>query len=165
MISEEKKAYNKKYYEENKEFLRNQNKVWRKEHKEELAKKGKNKYEENKEQILAQSKEYRSREKSKEMIRKRRLSKLGWTPDMYANKLKEQKGLCAICKIPTAPLCTGGILGADHEHTVPPKPRGLLCSRCNTGLGQFLDNPILLLEAIIYLAKYALEAQNNEQSL
>jgi len=45
----------------------------------------------------------------------------------------------------------------NRKYYLENKPRGLLCTRCNTGLGQFLDNPLLLLRAIEYLAKYALK--------
>lgn len=34
------------------------------------------------------------------------------------------------------------------------KTRGLLCSKCNSGIGYFEDNYIKLLKAIKYLKKY-----------
>jgi hypothetical protein len=40
----------------------------------------------------------------------------------------------------------------DHDHEQG-KPRGILCSRCNTGLGQFDDNPTLLRRALKYLTR------------
>lgn len=152
MISKEKKAYNSKYYEDNKEQLNKRNKEYREQHKETLVQSQKTRYQENRDEIRMQQAEYSSKNSGK--IRERRLGKLGWTQERYDSKFSEQEGLCAICKIPTAPLCTGGLLAADHEHVEPPKPRGLLCSRCNTGLGQFLDNPLLLIEAAMYLVKY-----------
>lgn len=152
MISEEKKAYNKKYYEENKYRLSEQNKEFRERNKEHLVQKQRERYQEKKDEIRKQQSEYSRKNSGK--IRDRKLRKLGWTQERYDSKYREQEGLCAICKIPTAPLCVGGVLAADHEHVDPPKPRGLLCSRCNTGLGQFLDNPLLLIEAAMYLAKY-----------
>ncbi len=152
MISEERKAYNKKYYEENKERLRAQQKEYWENTREERVKVNKAYYEKNKSTVREKQVVYN--QKNADKIRDRKLRKLGWNQDLYDSKFLEQEGLCAICKIPTAPLCLGGFLAADHEHVDPPKPRGLLCSRCNTGLGQFLDNPLLLIEAAMYLAKY-----------
>jgi hypothetical protein len=152
VITEEKRTYNKKYYEANKDRLRDQNKTYREEHKEELAQASKEHYQDNKESIREKQAEYSKTYAPRS--RDLKLAKNGWTQELYDSKFVEQEGLCAICKIPTAPLCTGGLLAADHEHINPPKPRGLLCSRCNTGLGQFLDNPLLLMEAVMYLAKY-----------
>jgi len=40
----------------------------------------------------------------------------------------------------------------DHDHETG-KIRGLLCHRCNTGLGFFLDNPHFLTNAAFYLEK------------
>lgn len=42
----------------------------------------------------------------------------------------------------------------DHCHTTG-KVRGVLCSRCNTGLGLFKDSPDRLRKAIEYLASVA----------
>jgi hypothetical protein len=157
MISAEKKAYNKEYYETNKDRLLKQNKDYREENKEHLVQVQKEYYQDNKEEIRKKQAEYSKTYASRSRALK--LEKKGWTQARYDSKFVEQSGLCAICKIPTAPLMIGDVLAADHEHTSPPKPRGLLCSRCNTGLGLFLDNPLLLIEAAAYLAKYALERQ------
>jgi len=50
---------------------------------------------------------------------------------------------CAICGRTQA-------MHIDHDHANG-KVRGYLCSRCNVGLGQFLDNPDLLRKATTYL--------------
>ena len=58
--------------------------------------------------------------------------------------LTDQNNNCAICKIEmTLPQI-------DHDHTNG-KIRGLLCSKCNQGLGLFNDNITSLSQAIIYL--------------
>lgn len=57
-----------------------------------------------------------------------------------------QKGRCRICKKKEDRLCV------DHCHASN-KVRGLLCYRCNTGLGQFKDSPGLLRQAAEYLER------------
>jgi len=58
---------------------------------------------------------------------------------------KEQKGVCRICG-------RDQYLVLDHNHKTN-AARGVLCSRCNTGLGKFLDNPEIMLKAIKYLGE------------
>lgn len=59
----------------------------------------------------------------------------------------KQSGRCAICRgIPPKRL------DIDHDH-VSGTVRGLLCNRCNQGLGLFRDNPLLLEVAKIYLTE------------
>jgi hypothetical protein len=54
-----------------------------------------------------------------------------------------QDGRCAICKLEKK-------LYLDHDHQTD-EPRGMLCSSCNTALGKFRDDPIILMSAINYL--------------
>lgn len=61
-----------------------------------------------------------------------------------ANELRDKARSCAICKLPGDNLCV------DHCHQTG-KVRGMLCCRCNTGIGMFSDNTTYLEEAIIYL--------------
>lgn len=63
-----------------------------------------------------------------------------------------QQGLCAICKRLQAPTDAGKprLLFIDHDHRTG-KVRGLLCTRCNAGLGMFLDDASLMKRAILYL--------------
>lgn len=73
----------------------------------------------------------------------------------YSDMLAAQGGVCAICHQP--PMQKGGRhgttllrLAVDHDHKTG-EVRGLLCGRCNTGLGSFVDNSELLRAAIAYL--------------
>ena len=63
----------------------------------------------------------------------------------YDVLFRRQRGVCAICKRRSArTLCV------DHCHATG-KVRGLLCSKCNLGIGQLEDNPILVRAASAYL--------------
>lgn len=73
-------------------------------------------------------------------------STFGITMDDYDLLLVKQNGSCAICK--TEP--TDKHLSVDHCH-ITGKVRGLLCNRCNLGLGYFKDDHELLKIATDYL--------------
>ncbi len=66
----------------------------------------------------------------------------------YLELLKQQEGKCAICK--RVPDQTEHSLGIDHCHETG-VVRGLLCSNCNVGLGNFKDNGEYLEAAYMYL--------------
>ncbi len=69
----------------------------------------------------------------------------GISLDAYNDMLVQQTGVCAICEKKSARrLCV------DHCHSTR-VVRGLLCDRCNTGLGSFEDRSSLMLKAIAYL--------------
>lgn len=68
------------------------------------------------------------------------------TLEQYTGLLERQEGRCAICHEAVGELA----LAADHDHESG-AIRGLLCSRCNNGLGSFRDDPALLQTAIAYL--------------
>lgn len=74
------------------------------------------------------------------------------TLKQYNQIFKSQNGQCAICKT-TKPGGPGGRLHIDHDHDTD-KIRGLLCSKCNSALGSFQDNPEILKSAIQYLEKH-----------
>lgn len=88
----------------------------------------------------ARSREYKRKhyQSRKETIRQQ------WERSTYGAS-KEDLGYteCAICGS-TQRLCI------DHCHASL-KIRGLLCSKCNTGLGMFRDNPIFLKRAADYI--------------
>lgn len=69
----------------------------------------------------------------------------------YENLLHKQNSACAICGINAEEI--GRKLMIDHNHDTL-QVRGLLCWRCNSGLGFFRDEQALLAMAIDYLRKY-----------
>jgi hypothetical protein len=93
---------------------------------------------------------------TKEDRRRENLRQIGWTLERFNSSLVEQNGLCAVCScILTFEDKAGRTrANADHEHCVPPKPRGVLCGNCNLGIGNLQDNIELLKKAVEYLEKY-----------
>ncbi len=69
----------------------------------------------------------------------------------YETLLQDQDNACAICGITAEEI--GKKLIVDHNHETL-KVRGLLCWRCNSGLGFFKDNQAHLAMEIEYLVKF-----------
>lgn len=67
---------------------------------------------------------------------------------LYSDLFERQQGLCGICK----QSMMRPVLDYSHSTMVV---RGLLCSTCNIGLGQFRDDPNLLRAAIYYVENNA----------
>jgi hypothetical protein len=74
--------------------------------------------------------------------------KYGITLNEVYQILDKQEGKCAICGTHQDDL--GKALAIDHDHKIN-NVRGLLCDKCNRGLGHFNDDIILLQKAIEYL--------------
>jgi hypothetical protein len=71
----------------------------------------------------------------------------GISPEQYDLMLRYQGGACGICgERPTGRLCV------DHDH-VTGKVRGLLCHRCNLGLGNYRDDQRLTMAATAWLRR------------
>ena len=89
---------------------------------------------------------------NKHSISKSRYSKVkktyGLEPEEYNNLLKRQQHKCAICGVDEADLKMR--LHVDHDHKNG-HVRGLLCTNCNVGLGNFKDSQEFLLYALLYL--------------
>lgn len=83
----------------------------------------------------------------------RRLSRASGVQRSAAEMRERQQGRCAICgtREEDAPKRR---LHVDHDHTTN-VVRGLLCSQCNIGIGQFKDDPVRMLAAIEYLKRAA----------
>ena len=81
----------------------------------------------------------------------------GITLDQYTTLLKEQNGVCAICKQPefARDHRTGKLrsLAVDHNHTTG-RIRGLLCTNCNKAVGHLKDDSELARKCEEYLLKY-----------
>ncbi len=120
----ERKAYNKTYHQANKEKKISMASVWQKANKD------------------------KHRRNQRKSILKR---KYGLTLQEYLAMYKSQGGRCAICgEAKESQLTTKEVLHVDHCHKTG-KTRGLLCTKCNKGLGLFTDSVENLNKAIIYL--------------
>jgi hypothetical protein len=82
----------------------------------------------------------------------------GFTPEDFNAQLAKQGGVCAICGTDDPgkmDFC------ADHNHNTGQK-RGVLCRKCNSGLGHFQDNPEIIAKAIEYLEHYKVISEGNK---
>lgn len=79
------------------------------------------------------------------------------TPEEWNAKFENQGRCCDLCRNEVAER-----LAVDHDHACCPGKvscgrcvRGLLCGKCNWGLGAFGDSPHLLAMAQEYLTRWA----------
>lgn len=84
-----------------------------------------------------------------EEIRRRNLwRQYGVTPEQVDLMFAKQGRVCAIC----GDEPRNGVPSVDHIHGTK-IIRGLLCDRCNAGIGMFLDDTHRLYKAMVYLTK------------
>lgn len=81
----------------------------------------------------------------------------GLTVDDYERMWNEQNGKCKICDKPETASSIDSRrtrrLAVDHCHASK-KIRSLLCAQCNSGLGNFRDDPELLEKAAAYIRQH-----------
>ncbi len=78
--------------------------------------------------------------------------KFNLSREVYQKMLDEQCDRCKICGS-DKPRGRYDNFSVDHDHKTG-EIRGLLCSFCNTGIGQFQDDPSLLRKAAKYLESF-----------
>lgn len=74
-------------------------------------------------------------------------------PQPYPQIMADYSGGCQLCERQV------DLIVVDHDHKTN-LVRGLLCSACNSGLGQFRDDVELLQKAIAYLKEPPLRGHN-----
>jgi hypothetical protein len=84
-----------------------------------------------------------------EKRRAQRLRAYGITVEQFESMLAKQGGGCAICGQANGPG-RGERLHVDHCHSTG-RVRGLLCLKCNHGIGNFSDDTSRMRAAIRYL--------------
>lgn len=124
-------------------------------------------YESTKEDQRVYAREYHSR--NREACREKMRARYASNKDRYREKWIEKKygkgalafynaeiakdDKCRICGISESDA-PGGRLAIDHCHATG-RLRGLLCSKCNTGIGLLGDNRAILQAAITYLEAHS----------
>lgn len=147
-MDREKNHYMEQYYSANKEKWESKQRTL--EYKQEKNRKRRERYA-NDSAFRAKKKEevHNYYQNNPDVRLNQRLKKFGINLNEYRRILKEQGGKCAICGSEIGDVM-GNRLYVDHDH-VSGKVRGLLCSKCNFGLGNFNDDIELMKKAIKYL--------------
>lgn len=122
----------KRYYNAHREIAKTSAKKYRDSHKEERR-------------IARQQPAAREMERAGHVRRKYKLS-----PEECRRLIAKQTGRCAIC----AHLFNeANYWCVDHDHQTN-RIRALLCHKCNSALGLFLENEDVLLNAVAYLRRH-----------
>lgn len=157
-IAERQPAYRSKVKanrQANPEISRQATRKWEKAHPIQRKAIVKSWYRRNRTRILAQRKQYyqenkhRLKQAQPEARRRHTLAVYGITPEQFSAMLTAQGGRCAICR---SDKPFGKNFHLDHCH-VTGRVRGILCKRCNNGIGFFDDDISKMKLAMEYLAK------------
>lgn len=182
-MSEERKAYQKEYYETNKEallekqrernrrhYLANREKhkaktqAWQAANPERSAQLQREYRERNKDKLAAKRKEIYEKNKPAERLQRRhaKIRKYGLTPAEFDAMLDAQGRVCAICGT-DKPSKRDNTFRIDHCHKTG-NVRGLLCMKCNSALGMLQDSIPSLQKAIEYLTRSSCGATSTPNS-
>lgn len=143
------KRRQQKWAARNRQKLQKYQRKWRAVNRERLLKMRQENHRLNPEKRKRYTRRYRlaNKDKISAMARKCRI---GITAEQFNDALIKQRGCCAICSIPFGERRFHERRCADHCHETG-RFRGVLCHRCNLGLGHFRDNAHLLVRALAYL--------------
>lgn len=173
---EKVKQYSQKYWVKNKSKITPKKRVYNKINKEKISETSKKYFIKNKDKIMDAQKKWRKANSDKikkyvstynnkypEKIQIKNfrtkvsfLKKLDLSFDEFKILLEKQNYLCDICKKPETLKHQSGkprLLCIDHCHKSN-KVRGLLCQKCNSGLGFFKDELSTVFSAYNYLKKH-----------
>lgn len=155
------KEYGQKYRSKNKDRIREVRREWYLRNKKIVSAKGRERYCRHRDRIRTQSQKYR--ESNRDLVNRqkvaRRLFKYGITIEQRDSLLQKQEGRCAICWS----TISGRNVCVDHAH-ISGVVRGILCSNCNVGIGQFKESTIRLQSAIDYLKKHQRHVGGNDSA-
>lgn len=144
------KIRSKKYYEDHREHALKVRKTWRDNNKEKMSEWYKQYRGKNRDAVRDRQKKWNN----KNIIR-RKLTNLnghykrtyGLSYEEVINLISLQNGLCKICG---DKLDANKQTCVDHNHKTG-KVRGILCRKCNVGIGAFQENKSIMLKASHYI--------------
>lgn len=131
------------YRAKNGDAIKAHKRLWRAQNLDDAKRRDRASYRRHRQARLQYARLYQSKS-----IEKNRTQRTGMTPGMFAARLSEQGNACSICD-----ATVNSSSHADHCHATN-RTRGVLCRKCNQGLGLFLDSPELLESAAKYLRKW-----------
>lgn len=127
--------------------------------REELRARERARYAIRKEEVCARRREIRGdrhRERDRKYVKKNR-ERYAEYQAAFRYKITREQLRALRAEFPSCAICGGDNDGValviDHNHSTQ-EVRGLLCKRCNWGLGHFRENQALLYKAAMYLAHY-----------
>lgn len=140
------RARNRRAYEKNKQSYRARSKSWKAKNPERMRELQKAYVDRNRDRLKDYYRQWYLANKGRAQVTARRLklAKYGLTLETFQDLVATQNGTCAICAEPMK------LPAVDHCHRTG-RVRGLLCRKCNSGIGMFMDDPSLLQRAINYL--------------
>ena len=80
----------------------------------------------------------------------RKCKRLGISADEFTRLYKLQDGKCALCEIDQGECIKRFAIDHDHATGIV---RGLLCDKCNRGIGLLNDSPSILIKAAEYVQR------------
>lgn len=87
----------------------------------------------------------------------------GITTEDYEAMYKKQGGVCGLCGgLPNGQGKIRGLFHVDHDHKTG-RARGLLCGKCNIGVGCLNDDATLLRKAAAWVEQQQLQPQSDEK--
>ena len=142
-LTEAEKEKRRQYYRDNKQLFIDKARKWKAQNPE--------KAKESSRKSVARSRTLQAKEEKKNSYLQ---YTYGISLSQYTEMYNKQHGSCNICLTPLAYQNIEGsghkTANVDHNHTTG-KVRGLLCNKCNRGLGYLQDNATLLRRAAEYL--------------
>jgi hypothetical protein len=158
------RTYARKRYLANPEFYLERQRLWREKNPDKCRAFKQAYVAKNRAAVNAKNRAYRKKhpERVREYVRKcqrapaqkkktdaKRIERVyGLTLEAYAVMYASQNGQCVICSRPFEVAKRKPHV--DHDHATG-RVRGLLCTRCNAGLGMFGDNVSAMLKAADYV--------------